>query len=145
MANKGHSGWGNGTHKKAATPKAPASEAVKARRKAQAESIKALNDNRTRIFHALLHQQGLPVPVSEHRFWEGRRFAFDFAWPECRLALEMEGGVHTGGRHTTGTGFETDMEKYNHAACLGWRIIRCVPTELATMATVALVRRCLKG
>ena len=35
----------------------------------------------------------LPPPVAEHRFHETRRWRFDFAWPDHRVALEIAGGV----------------------------------------------------
>jgi very-short-patch-repair endonuclease len=50
--------------------------------------------------------------------------AFDFAWPARMIALEIEGGTHSGGRHTTAKGFSDDCEKYNIAAIRGWRVIR---------------------
>jgi len=67
--------------------------------------------------------------VSEYRFCE-RRFRFDWAWPEQKVALEMEGGVWTRGRHTRPQGYERDCEKYSLAAILGWRVIRVTPRML---------------
>ena len=48
------------------------------------------------------------------------------AWPDLRVAVEVEGGVwsKTPGRHTRGAGFEADCEKYNAAAAAGWRVAR---------------------
>ena len=65
----------------------------------------------------------LPAPEREYRFCE-RRWKFDFAWPEKRLAVEIEGAVWVGGRHTRGSGFIADMEKYNAAASMGWFVFR---------------------
>lgn len=84
------------------------------------------------------------MPLTEHRFHVTRRWRFDYAWPEHQLALEVEGGVWVGGRHTSGAGFVKDMEKYNEAACMGWRIIRCQPRQLCTMQTVETLRRALQ-
>jgi hypothetical protein len=67
---------------------------------------------------------GLPDPAPEYRFDPGRRWRFDLAWPVVRLACECEGATWTGGRHTTGSGFERDCEKYNQAAIMGWRVLR---------------------
>lgn len=81
--------------------------------------------------------------VPEYRFAPPRRWRFDYAWPAHKVALEVEGGVWTGGRHTRAVGFMKDMEKYNEAACLGWRIVRVVPTELHSQKTKALIMRML--
>lgn len=62
-------------------------------------------------------------PVTEHRFCE-RRWRFDLAWPEKMLAVEVDGGTWTGGRHTTGKGYEGDSRKVNRAVLLGWRVLR---------------------
>lgn len=43
--------------------------------------------------------------VREHRFHPARRWRFDFAWPELLFAVEVEGGIWTGGRHNRGSGF----------------------------------------
>lgn len=66
----------------------------------------------------------IPKPVCEHRFHETRQWRFDWAWPELRVAVEYEGGIHHEGRHTRGKGFESDCEKYNEAAIAGWIVIR---------------------
>lgn len=63
----------------------------------------------------------------------------DYAWPDALVALEVEGGVWTGGRHTRGAGFLADMEKYNEAARLGWRVLRCTPSTLDSLTTVRLI------
>jgi hypothetical protein len=77
-----------------------------------------------------LSAAGLPAPDPEFTFaWHalGRRWAFDYAWPPWKIALEIEGGVFIQGRHTTGVGFTRDCEKYNRAAILGWLVIRATP------------------
>lgn len=68
--------------------------------------------------------------VAEHRFHDTRKWRFDYAVPSLRIALEVEGGVWTGGRHTSAMGFLGDMEKYNEAALNGWVVLRCTPKTL---------------
>ena len=57
--------------------------------------------------------------VKEFKFHTERRWRFDYAIPQYKIALEVEGGVWTQGRHTRPQGFLGDMEKYNNAALLG--------------------------
>jgi very-short-patch-repair endonuclease len=92
------------------------------------------------IFLQVCKAEGLPMPIPEHRFLHGRRFRFDFAWPDQKIALECEGGVWTGGRHTRGKGFLSDMEKYNHAASLGWLVLRCTPGTLLHLETINYIK-----
>ncbi len=60
----------------------------------------------------------------EYRFDDSRKWRFDFAWPDRFIAVEVEGGTWACGRHTRGSGFELDCEKYNSAAAQGWRVFR---------------------
>lgn len=73
---------------------------------------------------------GLPAYVTEHRFHPTRRWRFDYAWPELKIAMELHGGVHSGGRHTRGKGFVADREKMNTAIELGWRVIEVTPEHI---------------
>lgn len=65
---------------------------------------------------------GIKARLAEHGLSDWR---FDFAWPEVMFAVEVEGGGWSGGRHTRGAGFAADMQKYHHAAALGWFVYRC--------------------
>ena len=62
--------------------------------------------------------------VREHRFHATRRWRFDAAWPIARVAVELEGGLYTRGRHLRASGYDADCEKYNAAALAGWRVLR---------------------
>jgi very-short-patch-repair endonuclease len=66
----------------------------------------------------------LPEPVREHVFARPRRWRFDFAWPDRKLAVEVEGGIWAAGRHNRPLGMIADIEKYNAAILLGWRVLR---------------------
>jgi very-short-patch-repair endonuclease len=71
-----------------------------------------------------------PEVVEEHRFHSTRKWRFDFAHLETKTAIEIEGGVWSGGRHTRGAGYSKDAEKYNEAAFEGWAIIRLVGSAI---------------
>lgn len=79
------------------------------------------------------------------------QWAFDFCWPDYRIACEVEGIIVyrdkasgqmvTRGGHTTPDGFNDDCEKYAWAAVLGWRLVRFTPKQVkAGFAIDMLVR-----
>lgn len=79
--------------------------------------------------------------VKEYRFHSTRKWRFDYAIPEHKIAIEVEGGVWTGGRQTSPQGFLGDMEKYNTATVMGWRVLRTTPDKLLTNETLAMIRK----
>jgi len=96
----------------------------------------------------------LPVPIPEFEF-SNRKFRFDYAFPNVKLAVEIEGGAYArtikchscgqvvkvkskkgglvpfrfGGGHN-GSRFESDREKYNLAIELGWVVLRYKPQAI---------------
>lgn len=98
------------------------------------------------VFEQLCKSCGVPVPAREYKFHGTRNWRFDYAWPEHRLALEVEGGIWMSqhgkkSRHFTGAGAVKDMEKYNEAAALGWRLLRRTPDKLLTNETIQLIKK----
>ena len=51
-----------------------------------------------------------------------KRYRLDFAHPNSRTGIEIQGGVYNRGRHVTGSGYERDCRKYNLAFTSGWTI-----------------------
>jgi hypothetical protein len=51
-----------------------------------------------------------------------KRYRLDFAHPDSRTGIEIQGGVYNRGRHVTGSGYERDCRKYNLAYTSGWTI-----------------------
>jgi hypothetical protein len=86
----------------------------------------------------------LPAPITEHKFHPTRKWRFDLAWPYGGFAVEIEGGIWSGGRHTRGTGFIKDMEKYNEANLLGWHVYRVSPGQVLSGEALALIERIFK-
>lgn len=69
---------------------------------------------------------GLPIPEREYPFAAalGRKWRFDYAWPERKVCLEVEGGIWNNGAHVRGKHYESDIEKYNCAELLRWMVLR---------------------
>lgn len=81
--------------------------------------------------------------VKEYRFHTKRRWRFDYAIPAHHIAIEVEGGIWTRGRHTRPQGFLGDIEKYNTATLLGWRVFRTTPEGLCQNATLELLEQAI--
>lgn len=89
-------------------------------------------------------QMALPAPVEEHRFCE-RGWRLDLAWPDYLVAMELEGGIWTEGRHTRGAGFVADLEKYNEAVCRGWYVLRVTHEQVRDDTALFWLERVLRG
>jgi very-short-patch-repair endonuclease len=92
-------------------------------------------------FQMAVHK--IPAPVREHRFCPPRRFRFDFAWPEQKLAVEVDGGSWIAGRHNRGAGFAKDAEKANLAVLHGWRVLHFVGSQIDDGTAIDTIRQAL--
>lgn len=111
------------------------------RKRAVSQNQTNLTDAFTLLCRRELHQDC----VKEHRFHPKRKWRFDYAFPQAKVALEVEGGVWTQGRHTRPQGFLNDLEKYNTATLLGWRVLRTTPEQLYTTATLRMLNTAITG
>jgi len=110
------------------------------------KSRQAANTSQIRDVFTVICKTDLGVEcVKEYKFHPERRWRFDYAIPEHKIALEVEGGVWTQGRHTRPQGFLGDIEKYNTATLMGWRVFRTTPTDLYRTATVNLLKTAING
>lgn len=102
-----------------------------------------------RTFETQLKQIGLEERgltwVREHVFHPERKWAFDFAFVEQKVAIEIEGGVWKRGRHTRPTGFIKDCEKYNAAAEMGWTVFRYPSTMVESGSGIQQINRYFGG
>jgi very-short-patch-repair endonuclease len=84
-----------------------------------------------------LAERGIEQPMREVKFCiHGRQWRFDLCWQEQRVAVEVDGGTWSGGRHNRGAGFKEDCIKLNHAAREGWKVLR-FPTDMVTDGSAA--------
>ena len=98
---------------------------------------------RPQIVTAYYQSVNLPVPVYEYRFHDTRKWRFDLAWPDSKLAVEVQGAIFTGGRHVRGAALVKEHEKLNAAAVLGWRVMFVQPCNLCMLDTVRMIRSAL--
>jgi len=101
--------------------------------------------NRHDLFTALCRSDFRVECVKEYQFHPKRKWRFDYAIPEHKIALEVEGGVYIQGRHTRPAGFLGDMQKYNIATLMGWRVFRTTPDSLYGSATLELIKTAVFG
>ena len=98
-------------------------------------------------------QRALPPFETEYVFANsiGRRWRFDFAWPQYKLALEIEGLIvmRIGGelvckgRHASIGGFKDDCEKYAWATIFGWRVMRFEQSQVKDKTAIDMAVRAL--
>jgi very-short-patch-repair endonuclease len=92
-----------------------------------------------------LKAAGVPDPVRELVFAKsvGRKWRFDFAWLDRKVALEVEGGTWVNGAHNRGAHFESDAEKYNTGLLMGWLVLRVTAEMVTDGRALAFVERAL--
>lgn len=78
----------------------------------------------------MIHGWGMPL-TAEFRFYPLRLWRFDYAFTPFKVAVEVEGGIFSGGRHSRGAGMSKDMEKYNTAASMNWLVLKATPAMLS--------------
>lgn len=86
----------------------------------------------------------LPVPEREFRAIPTRKFRWDFAWPEHKLLVEVNGGTWGKGGHSTGAGIARDYEKNNLANLAGYRCLIFTGAMVESGEAVDMIAKCLE-
>ena len=83
----------------------------------------------------------LPTPLQEYKFMPDRDYRFDFAYPNEKIGIEVEGGtLGMQGRHTRGKGYAEDCLKYNLAVLNGWKILRFTTAQVNSGEAVDFIQ-----
>jgi hypothetical protein len=69
----------------------------------------------------------------------------DFAWPEQRLAVELNGGTYSGGRHNRGGALHEEYNKLNAATLAGWRVLVFDTKHVSSGQALRDIKRALNG
>jgi very-short-patch-repair endonuclease len=94
------------------------------------------SDLETRVLRVLV-AAGLPAPVQQHRIRiGGRTIRIDLAYPDRRLAIELDGWEN----HGTRTAFDDDRARANLLVAHGWRLVR-----FTSRSTDAEIVACLRA
>jgi hypothetical protein len=72
------------------------------------------------------------APDPERAWTGGRRWKADFAWPDAKVIVEVEGIYGAKSRHRTASGYHEDCNKYNVAGRLGYTVLRYTSRHLST-------------
>lgn len=106
------------------------------------------------VFRAMLVAQGIrAVCFPEFEFAKPRKWRFDWAFPFSGdesgglggVALEIQGGLFTGGRHVRGAALLDEQTKLNEAACRLWRVVYCTPQQVNSGVVFSVLRRAIYG
>lgn len=101
--------------------------------KTPAQTLRKLKaDARVSGFLTWLKVRGLPAPIPEYRFHPTRKWRFDYCWVAQQVALEEQGGLFIGGRHSRGAALLGEHEKLNAAARAGYRIVFATPQNICS-------------
>lgn len=68
----------------------------------------------------------------------GRKFKADFVHADSKVAIEIQGGVWSGGKHGRGTGIKIDATKLALAQRNGWQVYQVVPGSEREMMPLIL-------
>lgn len=96
------------------------------------------------VLETHLREIGLPDFQRELAFCAPERlWRFDYVIGRLKLAIEIEGGIFTSGRHTRGSGFQEDLDKYNAATSRGWRVFRFSTEDVLSGREIETLRNFL--
>ncbi len=91
----------------------------------------------------LLKDRDMPMPKLQYEVWQWERFIarLDFAYPEQRVAIEVDGFRYHDGRQA----FDADRARSNEIQAMGWLVLRITSKHLEEDpdGVVAWVRRAL--
>lgn len=86
---------------------------------------------------------GFPAVVREYLYAPPRKLRADFAFPDARLLVEVQGGIYTRKAHGSVTGVLADIDRLNAATLAGWRLIRVTPDMVNSGEALQLIARAL--
>lgn len=90
----------------------------------------------------LLKHEGLPIPKRQFRFCD-RLWKFDFAWPDLKVVVDVQGGIWSRGAHVRGRGYINDCEKKNQATLMGYRVLYVCANHIENGMAIEWIKKAL--
>ena len=81
----------------------------------------------------------------QYKFHPERNWRADFLITGTKILVEVEGGIWSGGRHTRGKGYIADMEKYNAAAVMGFKVLRFDTQQVKSGLAIKQIENLVRG
>lgn len=78
----------------------------------------------------------------QYKFHPTRKWKSDFHI-KPHLLIEVEGGVYSNGRHTRGKGYTLDIEKYNAATLMDFKVFRFTTEQVKTGVAISTIMQAL--
>lgn len=104
--------------------------------------VEMTNGFNATVFSAWCKEAGLPQPVFEYSIVPDRRWRWDIAWPDWKVAIEVQGGVwsRNGKGHARPSRVIKDMDKRNAATLWFWKVLEVTPQTLMRQRTIDMVK-----
>lgn len=119
-------------------PLSPAQTIAKAQAKAAREHLEL-------AYQALILCAGLPSPIRQHKACPPDGWVWDFAWPECKILVECNGGIYRAkGAHNTGPALIRDYQKGNAANLAGWTCLTFTMADIRSGYALETTREALR-
>lgn len=113
----------------------------------QSDHINLRNKQELSPFKSFIEMH-LKIEVwSEYYFSPDRGFRIDFALPDYKIAIEIDGGIWMRGKsgHSSGSGIKRDQEKTTLLSSLGWSVLRFEPNEAMSLRTLEIIKNTIKS
>lgn len=93
-----------------------------------------------------MHLRGCKINFEqEYKFHPERKWRADFFITGTNILIEVEGGIWSGGRHTRAKGYLGDLEKYNAAAILGFKVLRFDTQQVKSGLAIKQIENLVRG
>jgi len=98
-------------------------------------------------YHGQCRLSSFPVLSREVQFDPTRKWRLDFVFLtlDFLLAVEIDGGVFTEGRHTRGAGYTEDCVKLNEAMIAGYHVLRFTGAMVKSGEALEQTERALRA